>query len=713
MARFACVVSILFAFFVAANVNAQEQFCEGRAIWSHGPDVWDPQTVKETVKHCKDANIHIIVLCVKGGDGRIQWHSKKFAECIDEDFQDFDPLRALIEEAHKVGIKVHAWLCDYPEAYWTEWKKEFKPLAQIKRILRSLDFAEEKVQCEKEGRSKKRSGVPSEEQVKSILQRFEGVRALVEGVDKSAAQQMADTVSEMKKETDKTKLAGLCVDLYDEISRFKSKGGERVLPPAAREHPEWTVKNPEGTTTTDEKLGMEHYSTEEYDMIWYCPARRPGYTDKWLIPMVEEVVANYDVDGIHHDYVRYPGDVAPDRYCFCDYCLEDFWKYNHFYYECRPGTRYSPAPVLPNPTANWWLDYTVRPRDWDKMSRKQKVDVIMKGASMEGGSSDLDYFFYEYRSDAITRFCRDVWLAARKIKPEIEFSAAVFKNPAQSGRYIGQRWNDFAPWIDIMMTMTYRSHFPGTFEDYLDMLTEYTQYQNMWCKNLCHVYVGIASNYLYREEYEPVDKMRKALAKLEKEKEQLKALSSQFALIRDHLKTVAPALESEMAADIETLGAKVEEGVVKRLDKNLEKLLGKDAPAGYYPEEKLIKAIEAIRKGGGEGIVIFCGSYITDRNQWGALEKAFSKPSVEPYLVKPVDTVGIQAARLLYQDRQKLEGMKRVVDSLMKFQSEAKQQKPVEARPISVIFYWTTLVLVALVVIVLVLLVAVSRRRAS
>jgi uncharacterized lipoprotein YddW (UPF0748 family) len=660
MVRLLSVTALLVVVLFVVQLNADEQLVEGRAIWAHGPDVWDPQTVKATVEHCRNANIHIIVLCVKGGDGRIQWHSKKFAECIDEDFLDFDPLQALIEEAHKVGIKVHAWLCDYPEGKWMEWKKEFKPLAEMKRILRALDFIPDKA--------------PSEEHLKNISERFDAVRELVEKVDKDAAQKMADIISQLKGETDKGKRANLAKDLFKEVSQFKYKGGgEVVLPPAAREHPEWTVKNPEGGTTTDEKLGMEHYGIEEYDMIWYCPARRPGYTDKWLIPMVEEVVANYDVDGIHHDYVRYPGDVAPDRYCFCDWCLENFWKYNHFYYECRPGIIYRPPRVLPNITANWWLDYTVRPLYWDKMSREEKADFIMKGASMLGGPSDLDYFFYEYRSDAITRFCRDVWLAARKIKPEIEFSAAVFKNPAQSGRYIGQRWNDFAPWVDIMMTMTYRSHFPGSFQDYLDMLTEYTRYQNMWCENLCHVYVGIASSYLYREEYEPVQNMRKALAGLEKEKDQLQVLRNEFAQITEHLRSVAPALESEIQADIESLGGKFEKSVADRLDKNLEKLLGKDAPAGYYPDEKLIKAIDAIRKGGGEGIVIFCGSYITDRNQWGALEKAFSKPSVEPYLVKPIDTVSIQAARLLHQKTQELEKMKKQIEELKKQLEEKKE----------------------------------------
>ena len=35
-----------------------------------------------------------------------------------------------------------------------------------------------------------------------------------------------------------------------------------------------------------------------------------GYTDQWLLPMIEEIATNYAVDSIHHDYVRYPGDTV-------------------------------------------------------------------------------------------------------------------------------------------------------------------------------------------------------------------------------------------------------------------------------------------------------------------------------------------------------------------------------------------------------------------
>ena len=86
----------------------------------------------------------------------------------------------------------------------------------------------------------------------------------------------------------------------------------------AQQHPEWLALSPEGKPTSAEIL-----RGQPYRMAWMCPARRPGYTDQWLIPVIKEFAERYDVDAIHHDYVRYPGDLAPDTYCFCDYCLEE------------------------------------------------------------------------------------------------------------------------------------------------------------------------------------------------------------------------------------------------------------------------------------------------------------------------------------------------------------------------------------------------------
>ena len=59
---------------------------------------------------------------------------------------------------------------------------------------------------------------------------------------------------------------------------------------AFREHPEWAMLNPDGTTTATETLGV---ARRRYPYVWMCPAHRPGYTDQWLLPMIEEIATNY------------------------------------------------------------------------------------------------------------------------------------------------------------------------------------------------------------------------------------------------------------------------------------------------------------------------------------------------------------------------------------------------------------------------------------
>jgi hypothetical protein len=49
-----------------------------------------------------------------------------------------------------------------------------------------------------------------------------------------------------------------------------------------------------------------------------------------------------------------------------------------------------------------------------------------------------------------------------------------------------------------------------------------------------------------------------------------------------------------------------------------------DPPPGFFPEEKLIRTIETVRKSGGRGIMIFSATHIFRNKLWGGLEKAYS-----------------------------------------------------------------------------------------
>jgi uncharacterized lipoprotein YddW (UPF0748 family) len=509
---------------------------EGRAVWAPpGSVAFNDSSTKVFVEHCKRANINVIVLLVEYTDKQVWYHSKKFAGSIAPGFKDFDPLAAVIREAHKYGIRVHAWLCDFTQS---------------------------------------------------------------------------------------------------------SDG------PIMQRHPEWAARNPEGKITTDaELLG----GGVPYDQNWMCPARRPGYTDQWLIPMIEEIVSDYDVDGIHHDYVRYPGDVAPDSYCFCDYCLEEMLKYAHLFYEAYPDSIFPSIPVLPNPTANWSTDVTVRPKGWDQWDRKKKAEFFLTGSFLKGGPSDLDYFFYTFRQDAINRFAREAWEHASAIKPNIEFSAAVFKNPIMSGRFIGQRWTDFSPWIDIMMPMVYRSHFPAVnFDTFLTMLEEYTRYEYRWAMDRSHLSVGLDVHYIYNEErLFPSDALHAAdslrvLHGMERDR-YLQRIQSRYSLVREHLRQVAPEVEKKLTPKILELGTLAGEQLV--LLQEVVASLNSNPPEDYYPKEKLRRAIEAVRKGGGNGIVIYDAGGLTSRKLWPVLEELFKQPSIEPYTVSSVTEMSIVRLR--------------------------------------------------------------------
>ena len=401
---------------------------------------------------------------------------------------------------------------------------------------------------------------------------------------------------------------------------------------AYREHPEWAELNPDGNTTASEKLGH----TRSYDYVWMCPARRPGYVDQWLIPMFEEVAKNYPVDSVHHDYVRYPGDVAPDSYCFCDYCLAHLPQYAMLSYKTRPEERYRVKFSQPRIEANWWSDPTMLPGDWNQMDRREKADFIMNGRTIPGGPPDMRYFFYDYRQQQIKTFVKELATTIRALDRKVEISAAVFKNPILSSRYIGQHWNDWTPWIDVYMPMTYRSHFAGSFDSYLDHLTETTARQMEWVNHERPIYAGIATTYLYREELQPIDDIRDRVSEMKVlasdnskgRAEKARAIRMSFDAMKTHLAEVAPDVEKEFASLVDAVVAADDSSSTNNALDNLlarTKKLRSDLPPGYFQPEKLLKSIEAARKAKPEGIAIFAASNLDIEKLWPALETAFKR----------------------------------------------------------------------------------------
>jgi uncharacterized lipoprotein YddW (UPF0748 family) len=292
------------------------------------------------------------------------------------------------------------------------------------------------------------------------------------------------------------------------IDFYEGENGE-----AYRQHPAWAALDRDGKPTSEETLRGRRYSS-----VWMCPARRPGYTDQWLVPLYREFASRYEFDTVHHDYIRYPGDLAPDQYCFCDYCLARMPEWAGFVNPSHPDEPFRhdlyDRPYL---EAHWEQSPRVLPAQWDSLPRRAKADFLLNGAFFGMGREDLDYFFYTFRVEAVADFARLSHDAVKSANPNVGISAAVFKNPVQSGRFIGQDWRRFSNWVDIEVPMDYRDHFPGTFEQYLDLLEDAIRRQHVWAAEHRSLYVGIAVNFLFKEEPDgpyPPDKLARVLERI-------------------------------------------------------------------------------------------------------------------------------------------------------------------------------------------------------
>jgi len=191
----------------------------------------------------------------------------------------------------------------------------------------------------------------------------------------------------------------------------------------------------------------------------------------------------------------------------------------------------------------------------------------------------------------------------------------------RSARYIGQRWTDFTAWVDIMAPMNYRSHFQGSFEDYLNYLKDYIRTQIKWCEGKSHLYPGVTGHYIYKEEREPWDEAINILSSEESvglDKDELKKLMAKNIA---YLERFSPERAAELGEKLSLfLQGKTKKEILLEEIRNVLR----DPPSGFFPEEKLLKTIETIRKAGAKGVVIFSAGIISRNKLWPTLEKAFT-----------------------------------------------------------------------------------------
>jgi uncharacterized lipoprotein YddW (UPF0748 family) len=145
---------------------------------------------------------------------------------------------------------------------------------------------------------------------------------------------------------------------------------------------------------------------------WLCPSH-PDNQQLEIDTMVE-VARNYDVDGVHFDYIRYPGEES----CYCDGCRERFEAHlgravQDWPGDCHRGT------------------LSQQYRDW----RCEQINAVVRGTAKQ----------------------------VRAIKPYVKISAAVFSGYPGTKRSIGQDWLLWCRegWLDFVCPMNYSTSDSG------------------------------------------------------------------------------------------------------------------------------------------------------------------------------------------------------------------------------------------------------------
>jgi uncharacterized lipoprotein YddW (UPF0748 family) len=139
---------------------------------------------------------------------------------------------------------------------------------------------------------------------------------------------------------------------------------------------------------------------------WLCPSHPENL--KLEVDSMLEVARKYEVDGLHFDYIRYPGGDC----CYCDGCRQRF--------EQQTG----------RPVSNW-------PQECHSGARRDE--------------------YRQWRCQQITRLVETVSREGKRIRPGLKISAAVFSAYPSCRESVGQDWPAWvrAGYLDFLCPMDY------------------------------------------------------------------------------------------------------------------------------------------------------------------------------------------------------------------------------------------------------------------
>ena len=171
------------------------------------------------------------------------------------------------------------------------------------------------------------------------------------------------------------------------------------LGPVLAKHPEWAATDHEGSRF--------HYSSRK---VFLDPANPE--VQKYLSSLLTEIATDYDVDGIHLDYIRYPFQSPTGKMTY------GYGRASREQFYAQTGV----DPMGLNPNHYLWSAWT------------------------------------EFRIEQIDNFVGMTSQNLKQLRPELIISTAVFPMPQQERlAKIQQHWEKWLSkeWIDMLVPMTY------------------------------------------------------------------------------------------------------------------------------------------------------------------------------------------------------------------------------------------------------------------
>jgi len=195
-------------------------------------------------------------------------------------------------------------------------------------------------------------------------------------------------------------------------------------------NPGWYVRDQYERSILDYTVGeLKQIGVEGY---FLSPAHSEARS--YIIKLIEEIIHNYDFDGLHLDYIRYPSGT--------------------FIYDVHLRSKFMKK-------------YYFDPKDLGERSfLKERLGIW--------GYNDLTHQWHEFVNNDLTGFIRDVTKHVKTIKPDLLVSVAVKPNYGAARHRFHQDWLQWLNFglVDFVCLMAYDKNIEMDLAELLEVVEE-------------------------------------------------------------------------------------------------------------------------------------------------------------------------------------------------------------------------------------------------